>query len=48
MEAGHLRLMAKDDEKTKRQSRRWVYERIAFAAAVGLLWLAAFFVAYYL
>jgi len=25
-----------------------VYERIAFAAAVGLLWLAAFFVAYFL
>jgi len=36
--------MANDDEKIKRQAHRWTPERIAFAAAVGMLWLAAFVV----
>tara|TARA_R100000655_G_scaffold108868_1_gene161825 strand:- start:1119 stop:1241 length:123 start_codon:yes stop_codon:yes gene_type:complete len=40
--------MADDDEKTKRQTRRWTLERIAFAAAVGMLWLLALAVALYI
>jgi len=38
--------MADDDEKKKRQTRRWTPERIAFAAAVGMLWLIGFVVAF--
>jgi len=40
--------MTDDDEKTKRQTGRWTHERIAFAVAVGMLWLIAFVAAFYI
>lgn len=42
----YLRFMADDDEKLRRQLSRCTPERIAFAVALGLLWLAAFTVAF--
>jgi len=33
--------MANDDENRKRRDRRWTPGRMAFTAAIGLLWLAA-------